>query len=41
MGTGTVFPENAVYPFRYALANHEPGTMWFRATIPVATIALV
>jgi hypothetical protein len=28
-----VFPEKAVYPFRYALANHELGTIWFRATI--------
>jgi len=36
-----VFPEKKVYPFHYALANHELGTIWFRATIPDATIALV
>ena len=31
-----VFPEKAVYPLRYALAKHELGTIWFRATVPSA-----
>ena len=24
-----MFPEKAMYPFRYAIANHELGTIWF------------